>query len=85
LAETWRSGGKSARIARLLKVSTVEVLDNALAKEAALLRQKVPGSGAVDAIVVASAARRQDIVLTTDPGDLSLLAQYASGVRVEHV
>lgn len=84
VAEAWQ-GGRSARIARLLGASTIEVLDTALAKDASLLRLKVPGSGVVDAIVVASAARRRDIVLTTDPKDLSLLAEYAPGVRIEAV
>lgn len=36
----------------------------------------------VDAIVMASAARRRDIVYTSDFGDLARLQSYFSSVRV---
>lgn len=85
VAETWRGGPRAVRIARLLKDCEVETLDDALAREAGVLRGAVAGSTTIDAIVVASARRRGDIVLTTDPGDLNLLAAHAPGVRIESV
>jgi predicted nucleic acid-binding protein len=85
VAETWRGGPKAARIARLLKDCEVESLDDALARQAGLLRGAVDGSATIDAIVVASASRRGDIVLTTDSDDLGLLAAHAPGVRIEQV
>ena len=81
LVETWR-GARSARIAMLLKACAVEALDESLAREAGILRGAVSTSTAIDAIVVASAARRRDTVLTTDDGDLSALADYVGGVVV---
>jgi predicted nucleic acid-binding protein len=84
IAETWRGGARSARIARLLKFSRIEPLDQDLAREAGSLLASV-SAGAVDAVVVASAARRADIILTSDPGDLSALATHVAGVQVEQI
>lgn len=84
LAETWR-GARSARIAILLKSCEVETLDESLAREAGILRGRVDGATAIDAVVVASAARRRDIILTTDPNDLGALADYVSHVVIEAV
>jgi hypothetical protein len=42
----------------------------------------VRGSTVVDAIVMASASRRSDVVLTADVEDLSRLGGYFRGVRV---
>jgi predicted nucleic acid-binding protein len=84
LAETWR-GARSARIALLLKACVVEVLDESLAREAGVLRSLVSGATGIDAVVVASAARRSDTILTTDPGDLAALAEKVSGVTIEPV
>jgi predicted nucleic acid-binding protein len=84
LSETWR-GAKSARLARLIKICEVEVLDESLAREAGILCGKVSGSGAVDAVVVASAATRGDRILTTDAGDLALLNDKVAGVVIEAV
>ena len=85
VAETWRGGPRAARIARLLKDCEIELLDDALAREAGLLRGAVDGSTTIDAIVVASAGRRGDTVLTSDSGDLSLLAAHTPGVQIEPV
>jgi predicted nucleic acid-binding protein len=84
IAETYR-GAQSARIAQLIKKCNVESLDESLAREAGILRASVPGSTAIDAIVVASAATRGDVVLTTDPGDLAALCEKVAGVTVEAV
>ena len=81
VAQTWR-GGRTARIARLLKVCQVEVLDDALAREAGALLARSGTSDVADAIVVVSAARRRDVVLTSDPGDIGALAAMCEGVGV---
>jgi predicted nucleic acid-binding protein len=85
LVETWRGGARSARVAKLLKACSVEPLDESLAREAGILRGQVSGSTAIDAVVVASAARRADIIPTTDPGDLSLLGEKSAPVQIEAV
>jgi hypothetical protein len=69
LAQVWR-GAPSARIANLLRSCTVEPLDEELAKAAGVLLGRSRTSDVIDATVVASAARRGDAILTTDPLDL---------------
>jgi predicted nucleic acid-binding protein len=73
LAEVWRGDGKDARIARLLKVSSVEPLDELRARDAGALRRRVPGAGTIDACVAVGAAQRGDAVATSDPHDLRQL------------
>lgn len=69
---------------RLLRTCSVEPVDEALARNAALLRTKVGGSripSAVDAIVAAQADRLGGaVVLTSDPSDLRALAQHTGNV-----
>ena len=81
VAQTWR-GPRSARVARLLKVGRVEVLDEPLAREVGALLAACGTSDVADAVVVASAARCRDIVLTSDPSDMQLLADVCEGVEI---
>jgi len=54
-----------------------------LARSAGEAIAAVPGATVVDAIVMASAAQRDDVVYTTDFDDLSRLRdQHFRGVRV---
>ncbi|MET0595171.1 MAG: PIN domain-containing protein [Polyangiaceae bacterium] len=76
IAEAWRGGARSARIASLIEACVVELLDEALARLAGEAMGKVKGAGVVDAIVMASAAKRGDYVLTSDPGDLLRLKSF---------
>ncbi|HWN43759.1 MAG TPA: hypothetical protein VNW71_16150 [Thermoanaerobaculia bacterium] len=62
----------------------VEEIDEPLARRAALLRTLARRGSAVDALVVAL-AEPGGTVLTSDPGDLGALAQYARDVMVERV
>jgi predicted nucleic acid-binding protein len=78
LAQTWR-GPRSARIALLLRSCVIEPLDESLAKEAGELLARAGTADAIDAIVVASAARRRDVILTSDAADLRRLAAAARG------
>lgn len=73
VAETWRGGPRSARVARLLRECDVEPLDEELARAAGVLLARTPGADTVDACVAASALRRHDAVATSDPGDLAEL------------
>ncbi len=81
VAEAWRDGPRSARIARLLAACEVDVVDEPLARTAG---EAVAAAGAttIDAIVMASAAKRSDAVLTSDPDDLTQLRLCFPGVRV---
>jgi len=82
VAEWWR--GQRGPVARTLERAVVEPVTDALAHTAgeALAALGLGGAHTIDAIVVASAARRGDIVYTSDFGDLSRLAAYFPTVRV---
>jgi predicted nucleic acid-binding protein len=75
VAEWWRGSHRQAHVLRLL--DKPEPMTEALAKRAGEAMAKVPGATTVDAIVMASAASRGDVVYTIDFGDLERL-------RLEH-
>jgi predicted nucleic acid-binding protein len=56
------------------------MIDIELAKSAGVLCGLAGTDDPVDALVVASAARRGDDIVTTDPEDLAALAAVAPGV-----
>ncbi len=60
----------------------VEPVDEALAQRAGEALAAVRSATLVDAIVMASAARRGDVVYTSDFGDLERLRQHFPTVRV---
>lgn len=80
LAEWWR-GRTDVREAILGSV-VLEPLGEAVAKAAGEALAAVRGATAVDAVVMASAALRGDIVLTSDAGDLERLRAFFPAVRV---
>jgi predicted nucleic acid-binding protein len=82
VAEVWRGGTRSARVARLLNACRIEPLFDDLARLAGEAIAAVRGAGVVDAIVMASAARRGDRVLTADFGDLDRLTRHFRSVRI---
>jgi hypothetical protein len=71
------SGPRQTRLAQVVNACFVEPLDEALAKSAGELCGKAKVADVLDAAVVASAARRGDAVLTSDPRDLRRLASLA--------
>lgn len=73
LAEAWRGDAKDARIARLLKACSVEILDETLARTAGALRRATPGASATDACIAAGVRRRGDAIATSDPDDMRAL------------
>lgn len=80
IAEWWR--GRSERREWIEAGLLVEPMDRQLAHVAGEALARVRGATVVDAIVAASAARRGDVVLTSDPGDLARLAAHFPGLRV---
>lgn len=77
--------GRDALTNRFLRTcDIVEVIPEALARRAALLRRQAHRGSAVDAIVVAL-AEPGGTVLTSDLGDLDTLAGHADDVTVERV
>jgi predicted nucleic acid-binding protein len=80
ITEWWR--GRSDVREKILRGVRIEPTDEVLAKAAGEALAAVAGATSVDAIVMASAARRGDIVYTTDLADLERLRGYFRGVRV---
>lgn len=62
----------------------VEELDDELAKVAGEAIAATPGATVIDAIVMASAARRGDLVYTSDVTDFVRLRGFFPNVRVLH-
>lgn len=80
VTEWWR--GRTDVRERILDVVNVEPLSLAVAKLAGLARTRVPKSTAVDAIVMAFAASRGDVVFTAHADDLERLRAFFPSVRV---
>jgi predicted nucleic acid-binding protein len=86
VAEWWRGPDKSRPLIRAM--FDVEPLDEDLAKSAgqalASLRRgrDVDAGVTIDAIVMASAARRGDVVFTSDVDDLERFSRYFPSVRI---
>lgn len=79
LAEWWRGGRTQAR---LLAAFEVEIMKEGLAKTAGEALAAIPGATVVDAIVMASAASRGDVVYTSDFEDLTRPRAHFRSVRV---
>lgn len=73
LAEVWRGDPKDARVARLLKACSIEVVDEKLARNAGSLRRATPGANAIDACIAVGVRRRGDAIATSDPNDMRAL------------
>jgi hypothetical protein len=71
LAQAWR--GNAPRIARLLRACVVEPLDGERARQVGMLLAESHTSDVIDAVVVESAFRRLDSIVTSDPGDITRL------------
>lgn len=80
LAEWWR--GRSDWREKILAMLVVEPLTDAYAKLAGEAVSRVDGATAIDAIVMASAASRGDVVFTSDRDDLERLRAFFPNVRV---
>ena len=80
VAEWWR--GRSEARETILRGVRVEDTTPALARLAGEALAAVPGASVIDALVMASAARRGDIVYTSDFVDLERLQVYFPTVRL---
>lgn len=80
IGEWWR--GRTDVCEAILKGVNVEPLTEELAKVAGEALAAVRGATLVDAIVMASAASRGDIVYTSDVQDLERLRRHFPSVRV---
>jgi predicted nucleic acid-binding protein len=80
VTEWWRSRNDVRE--RILAAVRVEPLTEGLARVAGEALAAVKGATAIDAIVVASAAQRGDVIYTADVDDLVRLVGYFRTVRV---
>lgn len=80
ITEWWR--GRSDAREHIIGAIRIEPLSEKLAKLAGEALAGVSGATAIDAIVMASAAQRGDLVYTSDVGDLETLRRYFPTVRV---
>ena len=80
VTEWWRSRSDVREL--ILAAVRVEPLSESLAKVAGEALAAVKGATVIDAIVMASAAQRGDVVYTADVSDLAKLAGYFRAVRV---
>jgi predicted nucleic acid-binding protein len=84
VSEWWR--GQRGPVARILDAVHIEPLSAPLAKLVGEALGVVRGASLVDTVVVASAARRGDLVLTMDVADLTRIRDLAfPSVRVRRV
>jgi predicted nucleic acid-binding protein len=80
VAEWWRASSPWATL--ILPSLSLESLDARMARLAGEAIAATPGATVVDAIVMASAATRGDVVYTSDVGDLERLRRHFPSVRV---
>lgn len=79
LGEWWR--GRSDLRDDIVASASIEPLSESLAKRAGEALALVRGATFVDAVVMASAASRGDVVYTSDRGDLERLQAHFTAVR----
>lgn len=82
VAEWWR--GRTPLREQILASVRVEPLSERLVKLAGEALASIGGSNAIDAIVMASAAQRGDVVYTSDMDDFRRLGGFFAGVRTLH-
>jgi hypothetical protein len=80
VTEWWR--GRSDLREAILESVEIEPLTSTLAKIAGEALAVIRSATVVDAVVMASAASRGDIVYSSDVGDLEKLRRHFPGVRV---
>jgi len=74
LAQVWR-GGPQPGLSRVLKGCRVEPLTETQARAVGRLAAESGHDDAVDLSVVEGAARRTDVVVTSDPSDIERIAE----------
>lgn len=82
LAQVWRGGPRSARLARLITGTMSDPLDEARAKEVGERLGNRDKADIADAHVVCCAIERDADLLTTDPDDIEALAEPGERLTV---
>jgi hypothetical protein len=82
LAQVWRAGPKSARLARLVSGSDVDALGESRAKEIGVRLGTRGTADITDAHVVCCAVEYQAPIATSDQNDLAALLDAGEPVRL---
>jgi len=84
VGQVWRNGRVQVTLARFLRSTEVEIvpLDEELARSCGELCGAAGVSDVIDASVVIIARERQDLIVTSDPGDLRRLDPAAQIVAL---
>jgi len=82
LAEAWRGGRRTARLAMLLRAVRVEPLHDAVARRAGEALAAVKSATTIDAIVVSCADALGLPLVTSDVDDMKRLADHFGGVAL---
>ena len=78
VAQCWRGTPRQAQLARLLAGCEIESLDDTRARATGTLAGRARTTDIVDASVVESALRRDDLVISSDETDLTAIASAVS-------
>lgn len=85
VAQCWRGTTRQAQLARLLAGCAIESLDDTRARATGTLTGRARTKDIVDASVVEGALRRDDLVISSDEGDLTAIAAAVSRrVDIDH-
>ena len=82
IAQCWRGTPRQAQLARFLAGCETETLDDARARATGTLAGRARAANIVDTSVVEGALRRDDLIISSDEGDLTAIAA-AVGRRVD--
>jgi rRNA-processing protein FCF1 len=85
VAQCWRGTARQAQLARLLAGCEIELLDDTRARATGTLAGRAGTTDIVDACVVEAALRRDDLVISSDDGDLRAIAAAVScRIDIDH-
>lgn len=82
LAQVWRGGPRSARLAQLIEGSGIDALDESRAKEVGVRLGARGGSDVADGHVVCCAIEHDVPVATSDRDDIEALVEPGEPVRL---
>lgn len=82
VAQSWRGSNRQVQLARLLTGCDIEAMDDRQARAVGALAARAATTDVVDACVVEGALRRNDLVVSSDEGDLRSIAA-ANGRHLE--
>jgi predicted nucleic acid-binding protein len=85
IAEAWRGGRRSARMATLLAGCRIEPLHEGVARKAGEAMVAIQRATTIDAIVVAHAHALKLPIVTSDASDMRALATHFGGVHIVDV